>query len=236
MANRASGQSYGGKLRDTRKPRNDLHLRYTAMQDNISRISLRNIFISLAIVAGLVVVVSLYAEPVLRISVMPDEPRFVVNRKMRLLTAYLEHKVGMKVEFRPMRSGDALVESLLFKELDLVWIDGAHLEKARSLSDGGVMPIVGRAEDQRDSMVSVAAPADRRYSWAARSGIDPELKQKLTDIFLTMHTGGGKGMEILGYQHTSRFVPVRIDDGRVDGVGFDGAVTERTFPGRSFSR
>ena len=206
------------------------------MQNKVSHISLRNLVISLAIVAGLLVVVSLYAEPVLRISVVPDEPPFVVNRKMRLLTAYLEQKVGMKVEFRPMRSGEALVESLLFKELDLVWIDGARLERARSLSNYGVTPIVGRAEDQRDSMVSVGAAPDRAYSWTVRAGIDPELRQKLAETFLTMHTDGGKGMEILGYQHTSRFVPVRSGDGRVDGVRLDGAVTERMVQRRTLLR
>jgi ABC-type phosphate/phosphonate transport system substrate-binding protein len=212
------------------------------MQNKKSLFSLSNLVISLAVVAVLLVIVTLYAEPVLRISTSADELPFVANRKMNLLADYLQQKIGMKVEYRPMRNGDALVESLLFKELDLVWIDGPHLARARS-SSNDVMPIVQRAEDQR---ALAGMPPDRAYSWAVRAGLDRGLRQKLTDAFLTMHMDSGKGMEILGYQHTSRFVPARADDGNIDetgteragygGTGFDGSVTERTMLGRPLPR
>jgi ABC-type phosphate/phosphonate transport system substrate-binding protein len=206
------------------------------MQNMVSLFRFRNLLISLAVVAGLVVVVSLYAEPVLRISIIPDDPTFLVNREMNLLTGFLEQKIGMKVEYRPMRNGDALVESLLFKELDLVWIDGARLAQARSLSKDGVMPIAQREEDQLASPLSVGTPPGRAYSWAVRAGLDNGLRQKLTDAFLTMNADGGKGTAILVNQHTSRFVPALTDDKRIDGISLDGPVTEHTLQGRPFSR
>ena len=163
-----------------------------------NRIRLRNLAISLLTCVALVILASFYSEPVLRLSVMPDEPPFVVKRKIKPLTDYLEQKLGMKVEFRPMRSDDALVESLVVKELDLVWIDGDHLIQARLRSRDGVMPIVERAGD--------VAP-DRAWRWAVRAGLDTDLREKLTDAFLTMNKDATKGSEFLQSQHASRYIP-----------------------------
>jgi len=211
------------------------------VQNKESLFNLSNLIVSLAVLAGLVVLASLYAEPVLRISTIPDESPVVVNRKMQLLTSYLEQKIGMKVEFRPMRNGDALVETLLFKELDLVWIDGTRLARARTLSNDGITPIVQRAEDQLVSPLSVGTPPDFVYSWAVRAGLDVELRQKLTNAFLTMDADNDKGRGILVYQRASRFVPARTEGGRNDGIkmdetGFDGPVTAQTIPGRPLPR
>jgi ABC-type phosphate/phosphonate transport system substrate-binding protein len=196
------------------------------MQNKMSLFSPRNLVICLAIFAGLVAIVTFYAEPVLRISIIPGEPPFLVNRKMQLLTEYLEQKIGMKVEFRPKRSGDALVESLLFKELDLVWIDGARLAQARSLTNDGVMPIVQREEDEFFSPLSAGTPPDRAYSWVVRAGMDTELRKKLTAAFLTMHTDSGKGKGVLVYQRTRRFVPARGGDSSFGADRLDSGVTE----------
>jgi len=184
---------------------------WNTMQSNESSIRIRNLVISLATVVALALLASTYAEPVLRISMIPDEPPFVVKRKIKPLTEYLEQKIGMKVEFRPMRDSDALVDSLLARELDLVWIDGSHLVQARSRSNDGIMPIVQRAEDGLSIPESEIAPPHSTYSWAVRSGLDSDLREKLTDTFLTMHTDRGKGSEILGLQHASRFIPISAE-------------------------
>ena len=149
-----------------------------------SLFSFRNLFISLATFVGLLVIVALYAEPVLRISVIPEGQPSAIKRNMHLLSGYLEKKIGMRVEYRPKRNGDALLESLLYKELDLVWIDGARLALARSQSRDGVSSIVQRRGG--GFVLSADASSDRTYSWAIREGLDAELRQKLVDAFLAM--------------------------------------------------
>jgi len=156
------------------------------MKNTQSLFSLRNLIFSLAVFAGLLTVVTRYAEPVLRISIIPEGPPMMMNRNMQLLAGYLERKIGMKVEYRPKRDGSALIESLLYKELDLVWIDGARLALARSNSHGGVASIVQRKGDAFVLSTSVGAPSDHSYTWVIREGLDAELRQKLTNAFLTM--------------------------------------------------
>lgn len=154
--------------------------------------------ISLAVFAALFAFAFLNAEPVLRISIMTDEPPFVVKRKAKPLTEYLGKKMGMKFEFRPVRDADALVAALLAGKLDLVWIDSEHLAQARSLSNGSVTPIVQREDD---------ATFSRPYQWVARSGLDDSLRERLADAFLVMNQDETNGSEFLHYQHTNRYIP-----------------------------
>src|SRR5450759_2056601 len=83
------------------------------MQRNEFLIRIRNLVISLAIFVALVLYASTYSVPVLRVSLMPDESPPVLRRKLKPLTDYLEKKIGMKIEFRPVSDGNALVEALL---------------------------------------------------------------------------------------------------------------------------
>lgn len=164
------------------------HLVCLTMQNMQSLFSPRNLVIyfimSLTVIVGLLVIVALYAEPVLRISTIIDGPPAVMKRNMNLLAGYLEKKIGMRVEYRPKPDGEAMVESLLYKELDLVWIDGARLAMARSQGHTGVLSIVQRGKG--GFIPSADALSDRTYSWAIREGLDDALRQKLTDAFLTL--------------------------------------------------
>jgi ABC-type phosphate/phosphonate transport system substrate-binding protein len=90
-----------------------------------------------------------------------------------------------------------MVESLLANKLDLAWVDSEHLAQARSLSNGGVIPIVQRADD---------ATSGRTYQWAVRSGLDSNLRERLADAFLVMNQDETNGSEFLHYQHTSRYM------------------------------
>lgn len=156
------------------------------MENKQSLFSFRNLIFSLAVFAGLLIVVTRYAEPVLRISIIPEGPPMIMNRNMHWLAGYLESKIGMRVEYRPKRDGAALVDSLLYKELDLVWIDGARLALVQSKSHGGVASIVQRQGGEFVLSTAVGVPSDHIYSWVIREGLDAELRQKLTDAFLTM--------------------------------------------------
>ncbi len=179
------------------------------MQRNESLIRLRNLLISLAIFAALVLFASGYAEPVLRVSVMPDQPPPVLRRKLKPLTDYLEQRTGIRMEFRPMLNGDALVDALLGHQLDLVRIDGRYLARAQARSNGKVIALVQREEPDDAGSGAVAAPGD--YIWAVRTDMDANLREKLTDAFLSLSRNSGQGREILDLQQARRFIPARVE-------------------------
>lgn len=129
------------------------------MRANESLIRLRNLLISLATVVALVLYAASYSEPVLRASFMPDESPSLLRRKSKPLLDYLEQRVGMKIEFRPVPDGDTLVEALLANKLDIVWMDGFSFIRAQARSGGQVVPLVERAEDAHSSSVFVTMQA-----------------------------------------------------------------------------
>lgn len=128
------------------------------MQPNETSIRIRNLIISLAVFVALGFYASTYSEPVLRVSLLPDESPTVVRRKLKPLTDYLEKKVGMKIEFRPMPDGDTLVEALTGNKLDMVWLDGFNFIRAKTR--GQVIPLAQRAEDANTTSVFITAQAD----------------------------------------------------------------------------
>ncbi len=129
------------------------------MQRNETSIRIRNLVISLAVFVALVLYASTYSVPVLRVSFLPDESPSLLRRKSKPLIDYLEKKIGMKIEFRPMRDGDALVDALLGKKLDIVWLDGFYFIQAKARSNDQVIPLVQRAEDEQTQSVFVTTHA-----------------------------------------------------------------------------
>ena len=172
------------------------------MQHNESLIRLRNLLISLAIFAALVFYASTYAEPVLRVSVMPDESPPVLRRKLLPLTDFLEKKIGIKLEFRPMRDSDALVEALVNHQLDMVWIDGFNLARAVTRSNGGVTPLVQREWDEKTGYDD--------HTWTVRADMDVKLRQKLTDAFLALNRDKAQDKAILDLQRARGFIPAKV--------------------------
>jgi phosphonate transport system substrate-binding protein len=61
----------------------------------------------------------------------------------------------MKIEFRPMRDGDALVDALINNKLDMVWLDGFNFIQAKTRSNDQVISLVQRAEDEKTRSVFV---------------------------------------------------------------------------------
>jgi len=174
------------------------------MQSKEFLVRIRNLLISLAVFAALLVYASTYAETVLRVSLMPDESPSLLRRKSKPLLDYLEQKIGMKVEFRPMRDGNALIEALLGNKLDMVWIDGPGLDLARTRSDGRVVALVSAADE---SSLSSTTPGHADYTWAVRSDMDARLRQKLSDAFLALDRRMGEDRAILDLQRVDRFMP-----------------------------
>jgi ABC-type phosphate/phosphonate transport system substrate-binding protein len=162
---------------------------------------------SLVTVVALALLASTYAEPVLRVSLMPDESPSVLRRKLKPLTDYLANYIGIKIEFRPASSGDTLVESLINHDLDLVWIDGYYFARAKSRSFGRVIPLVRREADEQTQSGFNTTPGYHEYTWAVRSDMDEELRNKLTSAFLSLDKNKGQDKEILDLQRAGRFIP-----------------------------
>jgi len=175
-------------------------------------IRIRYLLISLATVVALVLMASAYSERVLRISLIPDESPSVQRRKLKPLTDYLVQKIGIKMEFRPMASGDALVEAFVYHELDLVWIDGLNLARARSRSTDQVIPLVRREADENTLSASTTTPGHDDHTWTVRADMDADLRQKLTDAFLALNRNNAQDKEILDLQRAGRFIPANAEN------------------------
>jgi len=102
------------------------------------------------------------AQNVLRVSAIPDEAPTELQRKFKPLGAYLEQKLGMKVEFVPVTDYAASVEGLINNKLDMVWFGGFTFVQAKVRSNGKVIPLVQREEDTNFKSVFITADASIR--------------------------------------------------------------------------
>lgn len=98
-----------------------------------------------------------YAQQVLRVSAIPDESPTELQRKFKPLGNYLERKLGMKIEFTPVTDYAASVEGLINNKLDMVWFGGFTFVQAKVRSNGKVIPIVQREEDEQFKSVFIAS-------------------------------------------------------------------------------
>lgn len=162
--------------------------------------------VSLTTVAILMWYATTFSEPVLRVSLMPDESPSVLRRKFRPLSDYLERKVGMKIEFRPAHDADALIDDLIHNKLDIVWIDGVNLVRAKARSNNQVISVVQREANENNKLVLAAQQNYYDYRWVVRSDMDENLRLKLIDAFLALDKSNAVDKEILELQHADRFV------------------------------
>jgi phosphonate transport system substrate-binding protein len=96
-----------------------------------------------------------YAQQVLRVSAIPDEAPTELQRKFKPLGGYLEQKLGMKVEFVPVTDYAAAVEGLVNRKLDMVWFGGFTFVQAKARSNGKMIPLVQREEDEKFKSVFI---------------------------------------------------------------------------------
>ena len=101
-----------------------------------------------------------HAQQVLRVSAIPDEAPTELQRKFKPLGNYLEQKLGMKVEFVPVTDYAASVEGLVNNKLDMVWFGGFTFVQAKIRSNGKVIPIVQREEDEKFRSVFITTSKD----------------------------------------------------------------------------
>ncbi|MFC5399633.1 putative selenate ABC transporter substrate-binding protein [Undibacterium jejuense] len=100
------------------------------------------------------------AQQVLRVSAIPDEAPTELQRKFKPLGAYLEKKLGVKVEFIPVTDYAASVEGLINHKLDMVWFGGFTFVQANVRSRGQIVPLVQREEDEKFQSVFITSKGD----------------------------------------------------------------------------
>lgn len=100
------------------------------------------------------------AQPILRVSAIPDESPTELQRKFKPLGEYLEQKLGVKVEFTPVTDYAASVEGLINNKLDMVWFGGFTFIQAKVRSNNQVIPLVQREEDERFKSVFITTHSD----------------------------------------------------------------------------
>jgi phosphonate transport system substrate-binding protein len=112
---------------------------------------LRLLLAVVALGAGFAAPPAALAQPagVLRVSAIPDEAPTELQRKFKPLGDYLKSETGLDVQFVPVTDYAAVVEGLATNKLDLAWLGGFTYVQARLRTNGGVVPIVQRAEDAK---------------------------------------------------------------------------------------
>ncbi|MDO9197766.1 putative selenate ABC transporter substrate-binding protein [Rhodoferax sp.] len=96
------------------------------------------------------------AQPVFKVTAIPDESPTELARKAVPLVKYLEQKLGMKVEFTPVSDYAAAVEALANKQVDMAWYGGFTFVQANIRSGGKAVPLVQREEDEKFRSVFIS--------------------------------------------------------------------------------
>lgn len=97
------------------------------------------------------------AQPVFKVTAIPDESPTELARKAAPLVKYLEKTLGMKVEFTPVTDYAAAVEALANKQVDLAWYGGFTFVQANVRSGGKAIPLVQREEDEKFRSVFITS-------------------------------------------------------------------------------
>ena len=125
--------------------------------------SIRSFLFRCASLLALLTCLSAQAQPlVLRVSAIPDEAPTELQRKFKPLGDYLKKETGADVQFTPVSDYAAVVEGLANHKIDMAWLGGFTFVQAKLRTNGGVVPIVQRAEDEKFTsrfIVPAASPA-----------------------------------------------------------------------------
>ena len=70
--------------------------------------------------------------------------------------------------------------------------------------------------DAKKVRVFHTTPTYYDYNWTVRPGMDPALRQKLTDAFLKLDPANPAHKEIMALQRASRFIPTQSSN--YDGI------------------
>ncbi len=124
---------------------------------------IRNLSRALLAAGVLLGAASVFAQATtLRVSAIPDEAPTELQRKFKPLGDYLKQETGLDVQFTPVTDYAAVVEGLASNKIDLAWLGGFTFVQAKIRTQGGAVPIVQRAEDEKFTskfIVPIDSPA-----------------------------------------------------------------------------
>jgi phosphonate transport system substrate-binding protein len=163
------------------------------------------------------------AQPVLRVSAIPDESPTELQRKFKPLGEYLEKKLGMKVEFTPVTDYAASVEGLINGKLDMVWFGGFTFVQAKVRSHGKVIPLVQRTEDEKFQSVFITTRKDitslqdlkgKTFAFGSESSTSGHLMPR--SFLLAAHVDPENDMKRIAFAGAHDATAAAVAGGKVD--------------------
>ena len=170
-----------------------------------------------------------HAQQVFRVTTIPEEAATEQVRKFTPLAAYLEKKLGTKVEFTPVSDYPAAVEALVNKKVDLVWFGGFTHVQAQLRSGGKIVPIAQREEDTKFQSVFIAKTdsgiktlADlkgRQVSFGSQSSTSGHLMPR--HFLLQAQINPEKDFRRIAYSGAHDATIASVVSGKVDAAALD---------------
>ena len=174
------------------------------------------------------------AQPVFKVTAIPDESPTELARKAAPLMQYLEQKLGMKVEFTPVSDYAAAVEALANKQVDLAWYGGFTFVQAYIRSGGKVVPLVQREEDEKFRSVFITSDptiktlADlkgKTVSFGSQSSTSGHLMPR--SYLLQAGIDADKDFKRVAYSGAHDATIAAVAAGKVDGGALNISVWEK---------
>lgn len=125
------------------------------MKNQTNSLNLKSKLCNLFAVGMLAISFQTAAQTTLRISAIPDESPTELQRKFKPLGDYLSKETGLKVEFTPVTDYAAVVEALASKKIDMAWLGGFTYVQAKIRTNGTVIPIIQRVEDEKFTSIFI---------------------------------------------------------------------------------
>ena len=170
-----------------------------------------------------------HAQQVFRVTTIPEEAATEQVRKFTPLAAYLEKRLGMKVEFTPVTDYPAAVEALVNRRVDLVWFGGFTHVQAQLRSGGKIVPIAQREEDTKFQSVFIAKTdsgikqlADlkgKQVSFGSASSTSGHLMPR--HFLLQANLNPEKDFRRIAYSGAHDATIASVVSGRVDAAALD---------------
>jgi len=175
-----------------------------------------------------------HAQPVFKVTAIPDESPTELARKAAPLVKYLEQKLGMKVEFTPVSDYAAAVEALVNKQVDMAWYGGFTFVQANARSGGKVIPLVQREEDEKFKSVFISSdPAiktladlkGKTVSFGSQSSTSGHLMPR--SYLLQAHIDPDKDFKRVAYSGAHDATIAAVAAGKVDAGALNISVWEK---------
>jgi phosphonate transport system substrate-binding protein len=169
------------------------------------------------------------AQQVFRVTTIPEEAATEQVRKFTPLAAYLEKRLGMKVEFTPVNDYPAAVEALVNKKVDLVWFGGFTHVQAQIRSGGKIIPIAQREEDTKFQSVfitqtnsgikTLADLKGKQVSFGSQSSTSGHLMPR--HFLLQANINPDKDFKRVAYSGAHDATIASVVSGKVDAAALD---------------